>query len=389
MFPQEGLSSRAVKKKLTSYKHQDKQYIDGQIFNSICTEPLVIAKEAYTEFLNTNLGDKRIFKGTTELEKEVVAMLGELFGRQDATGCLVSGATEANLLALYAARQKAMKRGIKKFEVVVPESVHFSVIKAASILNVKLVVTKLDSEYRADPKAIADNITDRTIAIVATAGTSELGMIDPYEEIEKIAVQNGLYYHIDAASGGFLLPFMESARKMYLGNGVCSIAVDPHKYGYSVIPGGGLLFRDKGVQNEIGFSSFFEGTDVHNTLLGTRTGAGAAAAFAAMSYLGIRGYECCVRRIMETTALGEQYARKKGLKLFQKSDLNIISICSREPEQMQMLLEEQGIIISVNKKYRVIRLVIELHHTYTQLMELLDLIAKLEVSFNEDSVYLT
>ncbi|WP_051685093.1 tyrosine decarboxylase MfnA [Clostridium sp. KNHs205] len=389
MFPQEGLSSRAVKKELKNYKHQDKQYIDGQIFNSICTEPLVIAKEAYTEFLNTNLGDKRIFKGTAELEKETVAMLGELFDRQDAPGCLVSGATEANLLALYVARQKAMKKGMNEFEVVVPESVHFSVIKAASILNLNLVVTKLDSEYRADPKVIADSITDRTIAIVATAGTSELGMVDPYDEIEKIAVKNGLYYHIDAASGGFLLPFMESARKIYLGNGVCSIAVDPHKYGYSVIPGGGILFRDEEIQNEIAFSSFFEGTHIHNTLLGTRTGAGAAAAFAAMSYLGIRGYQSCVRRIMETTALGEQYARKKGLKLFQKSDLNIISICSREPEQMQKMLEEQGIIISVNKKYRVIRLVIELHHTYAKVMELLDLIAKLEVSFHEDAIYLT
>lgn len=389
MFPQEGLSSRAVKKELKNYKHQDKQYIDGQIFNSICTEPLVISKEAYTEFLNTNLGDKRIFRGTAELEKKVVAMLGELFGRQDAPGCLVSGATEANLLALYAARQKAMKKGMNEFEVVVPESVHFSVIKAASILNLSLVVTELDSEYRADPKAIADSITERTIAIVVTAGTSELGMVDPYEEIEKIAIQNGLYYHIDAASGGFLLPFMESERNIYLGNGVCSIAVDPHKYGYSVIPGGSILFRDEEILNEIEFTSFFEDSHVHNTLLGTRTGAGAAAAFAAMSYLGIRGYQSCVRRIMETTTLGEQYARKKGLKLFQKSDLNIISICSREPEQMQRILEEQGIIISVSKRYKVIRLVIELHHTYEKVMELLNLIAKLEAGFHEDAIYFT
>lgn len=389
MFPKEGLSSRAVKKELKNYKKQDKQYMDGQIFNSICTEPLVISKEAYTEFLNTNLGDKRIFRGTAELEKKVVAMLGELFGRQDAPGCLVSGATEANLLALYAARQKAIKKGMNEFEVVVPESVHFSVIKAASILNLSLVVTQLDSEYRADPKAIADSITERTIAIVVTAGTSELGMVDPYEEIEKIAIQNGLYYHIDAASGGFLLPFMESERNIYLQNGVCSIAVDPHKYGYSVIPGGGILFRDEEILNETEFTSFFEDSPVHNTLLGTRTGAGVAAAFAAMSYLGIRGYQSCVKRIMETTMLGEQYARKKGLKLFQKSDLNIISICSREPEQMQRILEEQGIIISVSKKYRVIRLVIELHHTYEKVMELLNLIAKLEAGFHEDAIYLT
>lgn len=389
MFPKEGLSSRAVKKQLKDYKRQDKQYMDGQIFNSICTEPLVIAKQAYIDFLNTNLGDKRIFTGTAELEKKVVSMLGELFGRKDAPGCLASGATEANLLALYAARQRAVKKGMDQFEVVVPESIHFSLIKAASILNLNLVVTELDSEYRADPKAIAASITEHTIAIVVTVGTSELGMIDPYEEIEKIAAQKEIYYHIDAASGGFLLPFMEPARNIYLRNGVCSIAVDPHKYGYSVIPGGAILFRDEEIQNEIEFASFFEDSDVHNTLLGTRTGAGAAAAFAAMSYLGVRGYQSCVSRIMQITSLGEQYAKKRGLKLFQKSDLNIISICSKEPEKIQRILEEKGIIISVSKKYRVIRLVIELHQTYEAVMELLDLIAKLEVGFHEDAFYLT
>ncbi len=378
MYLEKGISAQAIKKKLEGHRQKDHKYLDGKIFNSICTEPLIVAKDAYQQFLSTNLGDKRIYRGTAEIERETVTMLGEIFGNKDAPGSIVSGGTEANILALYAARQIAEKKGKEKFEVIVPESVHFSIIKAAKLLNLKLVFTKLDSSYRADPEAMKDSITDNTIAIVVSAGTSELGMIDPYDKVEKIAKERELYFHIDAASGGFILPFQEEPRRILLQNGVSSITVDPHKYGFSVIPSGAILFKDKEIMDHIQFPSFFDGTQAHNTVLGTRSGAGAAATYAVMSYMGRFGYGNCVKKILEITHLGEQYVVKKGLVLFQKSDLNIISICSKNPVIIQEILEEQGFIISVCKKYNVIRLVIHLQHTYPDVVKVIDLIQELE-----------
>ena len=52
-------------------------------------------------------------------------------------------------------------------------------------------------------------ISDKTVAIVAIAGTTELGLIDPIEEISKIAFDNNIYFHVDAAFGGFSIPFLK------------------------------------------------------------------------------------------------------------------------------------------------------------------------------------
>ena len=187
----------------------DHNYADGRILGSMCTEAHPFAKEVFCKFLDTNLGDPGLLKGTKQIENKVIKSIGELLSLDEAYGNIVTGGTEANLMAMRAARNHARKyKGIVDGEIIIPESAHFSFKKAADMLNLKIVEAKIDENYRIDVEAVKDVISDKTVAIVAIAGTTELGLIDPIEEISKIAFENNIYFHVDAAFGGFSIPFL-------------------------------------------------------------------------------------------------------------------------------------------------------------------------------------
>ena len=108
---------------LKRIREQDKRYDDGKILCSMCTKPLPIAEKAYWLFLSSNLGDPGLFPGSVQLEKELITQLTTLLHGENCVGYLVSGGTEANLMALLAARNMAQ---VSQPEVVLPESAHFS-----------------------------------------------------------------------------------------------------------------------------------------------------------------------------------------------------------------------------------------------------------------------
>ena len=102
-----GLSRKKMLAELKRIREQDKRYEDGKILCSMCTKPYPIAEKAYKLFLSSNLGDPGLFPGTAKLEKEVINLLAGLLHGENGVGHLVSGGTEANLLALSAARNMA------------------------------------------------------------------------------------------------------------------------------------------------------------------------------------------------------------------------------------------------------------------------------------------
>jgi tyrosine decarboxylase/aspartate 1-decarboxylase len=130
-----GLSPQQIQARLTQTKQLDATYESGKILCSMCTNPHPAAKQAHNMFLNVNLGDPGLFPGTVQLEKEAVNELSELLHCKTSVGFIVSGGTEANLLALYAAREHA---NISEPEGIVPQSAHFSFVKIARLLKIKL-----------------------------------------------------------------------------------------------------------------------------------------------------------------------------------------------------------------------------------------------------------
>ena len=146
------------------------------------------------------MGDPGLFKGTKYIENEVIKSIGELLSISEPYGNIVTGGTEANIMAMRAARNHARKyKGIKEGEIIIPDSAHFSFKKAADMMNLKIIEAKLDENYKIDVDSVKENISDNTVAIVAIAGTTELGLVDPIEELSEIAYENNIYFHVDAA----------------------------------------------------------------------------------------------------------------------------------------------------------------------------------------------
>ena len=96
-------------------------YSDGRILGSMCTEAHPIAKEAFYKFSDSNLGDPGLFKGTKLIEDEVLKLIGSFLSIENPVGHIVTGGTEANLMAMRAARNIARdKYGIENGEIIVP-----------------------------------------------------------------------------------------------------------------------------------------------------------------------------------------------------------------------------------------------------------------------------
>ena len=182
-----GLSEKDILEKLKQLQLIDQRYEDGKILGSMCTKPHPLAEKAYQMFFESNLGDSGLFPGSAQLEKEVIDQLATLLQSKSAAGFIVSGGTEANLMALLAARNMAKN---SQPEVVLPESAHFSFTKICSLLNLKPVYARLDSAFRVIPSEVENCISKNTVAIVGTAGTAELGAVDPIDMLSKIALKH-------------------------------------------------------------------------------------------------------------------------------------------------------------------------------------------------------
>ena len=112
------------------------------ISSAQCAPNLIQLRKKLTNcFLNPTSATKAFFPATAEIEREVIDQLNGLLHGNGAAGFIVSGGTEANLLALLAAKNKAK---VTQPEVILPDSVHFSFTKICNLLGIKPVYATLD-----------------------------------------------------------------------------------------------------------------------------------------------------------------------------------------------------------------------------------------------------
>ncbi|QFU82866.1 tyrosine decarboxylase MfnA [Natronorubrum aibiense] len=257
-----------------------------RVLSSMCTEPHPDAREAAERFLATNPGDPGTYPTVTALEDEAIAMLGELTGLEEPAGYIASGGTEANIQAVRIARERAETRTPN---VIIPESGHFSFRKAADVLGVDLRIVPTDETYRADLEAVRSCVDEQTALVVGVAGTTEYGRVDPIPELGEIAESVDAMFHVDAAWGGFVLPFTDD--EWHFGHAaVDTMTIDPHKMGQAAVPAGGLLARSDDVLDVLAVDTPYLESTSQATLTGTRSGAGVASAVAAMETLWPEGY---------------------------------------------------------------------------------------------------
>ncbi|MDK2826164.1 MAG: tyrosine decarboxylase / aspartate 1-decarboxylase [Methanolobus sp.] len=310
-----GLSEEEIRNILNDSKGQDLKY--ERVLSSMCTYPHKIAVQAHMQFIESNMGDFGLFRGTYNLEKEILSLIGDLLHKADAVGYMTTGGTESNIQAIRSMRNlflqsseyqnsanssKNSDNKCARPNLVVPDSAHFSFDKVSDILDVELRKASLDDELKVSVESVRSLIDENTIGLVAIAGSTEFGQVDPIKELSDIALEKNIFLHVDAAFGGFVLPFMKKSYEFdFKLPGVTSIAIDPHKMGLSTIPSGVLLFRDFHQLESLKADTPYLTVSTQYTLTGTRSGAAVAATYAVMNFLGKEGYRKTVSRCMELT----------------------------------------------------------------------------------------
>ena len=311
------------------------------ILSSMCTLPHPVAVQAHCMFMETNLGDPGLFPGTASLEQLLVERLGTLFHCPSAGGYATSGGTESNIQALRLA--KVIKNTARP-NVIVPESAHFSFEKACNILCLDMRTVPPGDDQRMPPDAAAEMIDKNTICIVGVAGTTEYGVVDPIADLAKIAGQDDIFLHVDAAFGGMVIPFLDRPMPFdFAMPGVTTIAVDPHKMGMSTIPAGCLLTRGPDMLNALNIDTPYLTVKREFTLAGTRPGAPVAGALAVLDYLGMEGMRAIVSGCMKNTERLIAGMQTFGIPRAVTPDVNVATfVCHEVPEPWKVSWTRQG-----------------------------------------------
>jgi glutamate/tyrosine decarboxylase-like PLP-dependent enzyme len=225
-------------------------------------------------------------KVTSELEKEVVADLASMFGFEAHLGHLTSSGTIANLEALYVARELHPGQGIAY-----SAEAHYTHGRMCGLLGIPGTAVKVDDAGRMDTGALDRLLAGGTIGtVVATAGTTGLGAIDPVHQVLAIARRYRVRVHVDAAYGGFFTLLAGAGGRTGLDPepwraiARCdSVVVDPHKHGLQPYGCGAVLFSDPSVGRFYAHDSpytYFTSDELHLgeiSLECSRAGAAAAA----------------------------------------------------------------------------------------------------------------
>jgi len=179
--------------------------------------------------------------GAIRLENTLINWVGKLIGYSgNFGGNLTTGGSIANLTAITAARHAHQIKGkdLGKTVIYLSEQVHHCVPKAIRISGLEECIIRhipLDHEFRINSEKLNELIIkDKSnglnpFMVIASAGTTDVGAVDPLAAIGEIAEQHGLWFHIDAAYGGFFM-LTEHGREVMKGIEMAdSVILDPHK----------------------------------------------------------------------------------------------------------------------------------------------------------------
>jgi glutamate/tyrosine decarboxylase-like PLP-dependent enzyme len=303
--------------------------------------PLAVAvwADAVASAINQNGAAWRNSPSASAVEARVLRWLCQLVGYPaSAFGTLTSGGSEANLVGLKCARDRAVEdardRGLRtaggglrttgaggKLVVYASEQCHYSFVKSVDILGLgRENLRKIDTDERFHIRtdllraAIEQDLSEghTPVCVAGAAGATSTGVVDPLDELAEIAREFGLWFHVDAAYGGGLA-FSEKHRRRLRGiERADSVAFDPHKWmfvpfecGALLVRGGPRVLRDAFDITPEYLSDERGGADVEYDFfrygqLGTRR-AMALKVWAALKTLGVRGYAEIVERQIELT----------------------------------------------------------------------------------------
>ena len=221
----------------------------GSLYPSAIADYLASLTNRYTGIFFSSPGAVRI-------ENLCIRWMCDLLGFPDTSGGnLTSGGSMANLIGLVAARDDS---GLKAKEydravVYLTHQVHHCVIKAVKFAGLQEAVIReipMDKNYRMQSEQLRQQIQQDKeqgllpLIVFASAGTTDLGAVDPLDEIADVAEQHQLWFHVDAAYGGFFLLTEEGRDTMKGIDRSDSVTIDPHKGLFLPYGSGAVLVKD-------------------------------------------------------------------------------------------------------------------------------------------------
>ena len=192
--------------------------------------------------------------GAVFAENQAIQWLIDLAGLPaSAGGVFVQGGTIGNLSALVVARAEARKKqgNPERWVIACSEEAHSSIVSAANVMDVDVLKVAVDKNGRLQGSAVAEAIDHlhattkaRVFAVVATSGTTNLGIIDDLKGVGKAAHDRGMWFHVDGAYGLAAL-CAPSVRQMFDGvKAADSFIVDPHKWLFAPYDACALVYRN-------------------------------------------------------------------------------------------------------------------------------------------------
>jgi len=282
------------------------------------------AGDAHRAFLNkifslyshVNVLQVDICPSMSKFESEIVSMTAKMLNAEaaqahnpedDVCGTVTFGGSESIMMAMKVYRDRArVEMNLTAPEIIIPHTAHPAFDKAGEYFGIKMVHAPTPApDFRVDLNAVKRLINTKTVALVGSAGNYPYGLIDPLEDLSDLALKHGLGLHVDGCLGGFILPWAEKLGYPipvfdFRLPGLTSMSADTHKYGFGLKGTSVVLYRNKHLRRY----QFFHVPDwpgglyASPSMTGSRSGGLTASTWAAMVYLGEKGYLEAARAIM-------------------------------------------------------------------------------------------
>jgi aromatic-L-amino-acid/L-tryptophan decarboxylase len=287
-----------------------------------CTFPGALG-DLLASGLDIDAGSWSSAAGPSHLELVVLDWFKDWIGYpRDAEGVLVSGGSQANVTALACARETLVGAGSEQAVIYASDQTHSSVLRAARLIGFRRDQVRslpTDHRYRLSLEALSAAVAEdelagrRPLIVVANAGTTNTGAVDPLPALGRFCRERGLWLHVDAAYGGFAA-LTQRGRQLLAGlEQADSVTLDPHKWLYQPIECGCVLVREPHLL-ERAFSiapdylEDYRGEEVDFCDRGLQLTRGARAlkVWLSLRYFGADAFEAAIDRALDLARLAEQ-----------------------------------------------------------------------------------
>jgi sphinganine-1-phosphate aldolase len=296
-------------------------HVLSYVYDSGLAELDELAASAMLAVQPVNGLDPTTFTSVAVMERELVGFARGVFhGDDDVVGSATTGGTESCLLAVKTARDNWVARGgVGRPRLVAPLTAHAAFQKAAHYFGLELDLVPVSPEGVIDVAELAAHLGPDVALVVVSAPSYPFATLDPVAEVAALALAAGIDCHVDACIGGWVLPWLDGLPEWdFRVPGVTSLSADLHKYGYAPKGASVLLQRGRDRQRAQYFATTrWPGYPVVNpTMLGSKSAAPLAAAWAITKALGVAGFAELARSCARSTAtLAATVGRIEGLRV--------------------------------------------------------------------------